>query len=299
MRLLLPRPDPAPVRGARAWLEFCTLKVLAAWDVFRVYRRQIPRLGLAAATMLFLAEASERRPISRLVAPIAPAFLKIKPAGYLFPLTVRWGDTDRVVIRQVLALEEYAPVAALPNVRLIVDCGANIGVSSYYFLHRYPHARLIAIEPDAQNCALCRQNLRPFGTRAIVMQAAVWPERRALRITPASRGRGSWGLRVEPVPADDPAASDVEGLTVQDALARAHVEGEIDLIKIDIEGAETEVFRTPPSWLTSTRNLVIELHNPAARTVFAAALSDYDYTRQESGESTIIRGLRPRSAPTS
>jgi FkbM family methyltransferase len=207
-------------------------------------------------------------------------------------LTVRRGDTDRVVIRQVLALEEYAPVAELPNVRLIVDCGANIGVSSYYFLHRYPGARLIAVEPDAQNCALCRQNLQPFGDRAIVVQAALWPERRTLRITDASRRRGSWSLRVEPAAAGVAQDQTVEGLTMPDILARAGIESDIDLIKIDIEGAEAEVFRTPPSWLQSTHHLVIELHNDAARTIFAAALSGYDYTRHESGESTVIRDLR-------
>jgi FkbM family methyltransferase len=288
------RPVPLPDRGAAAPLQVCAAKIASALNVFRVYLRQIPRLGLTAATMLFLAEASERKPISRLVAPIAPVFLKIKPAGYQFPLTVRRADSDRIVIRQILAREEYGPVSALPDIRLIVDCGANIGVSSYYFLHRYPAARLIAIEPDAQNCALCRQNLRPFGDRVVVMQAALWPERRALRITPSSRRLGSWGLRVEPVAVEESALAEVDGLTIPDILARAHEQGPIDLIKIDVEGAETELFRTSPAWLASIRNIAIELHGDAARAAFAAALSGYVYTWEDVHESTIVRSLRAR-----
>jgi FkbM family methyltransferase len=288
------RPAPLPVRGAAAWVRLWVAKVASAADVFRVYLRQIPRLGLAAATVMFLAEASERKPLSRLVAPIAPALLKIKPAGYLFPLTVRRADSDRVVVHQVIVREEYGPVSALPDVRLVVDCGANIGVSSYYFLHRYPAARLIAIEPDAQNCSLCRQNLRPFGDRATVVHAALWPERRPMRIAPSSRRLGSWGLRVEPVAAPARELAEVEGLTIPDILARAHAQGPIDLIKIDIEGAETEVFRVSPPWLASIRNIAIELHGDAARAAFAAALSGYAYSWEDVHESTIVRGLRPR-----
>jgi FkbM family methyltransferase len=280
-----------PASGGLSVLATVIARAQAASDLFRGYVRLIPRLGLLAASVLFLAEASERKPISRIVGPLAPKLLTIKPPGYRFRLIVRRGDTDKAVVRQVLGFEEYGPVAHLPNVKLIVDCGANVGVTSYYLLHRYPNARLIALEPDAGNYMLCRRNLEAFGSRAVVIRGALWPECRPLRISPSSRARGSWALSVEPAEAHD---GEVEGLTLSELLKRAGVEPPIDLLKIDIEGAETEVFRAGGECLTLARHLVIELHSPAARTTFAAALAPFDYTREESGESTIVRDLRPR-----
>lgn len=282
--------------GGLSLLASGIAKARAAGDLFRGYLRLVPQLGVLAASILFLAEASERRPISRLVRPIAPKLLTIKPSGYRFPLLMRRGDTDKAVVRQVLGLNEYAPVSRLAGVRLIVDCGANVGVTSYYLLHRYPDARLIALEPDAQNYALCRKNLEAFGRRAVVVRGALWSECRPLRIAPESRQRGSWALSVEP--ADDMAA-DVEGLTLVELLRRADVPGPIDLLKIDIEGAETEVFRHGDGLLDLARNLVIELHSREARTIFAAALVPFEFVREESGESTIVRDLRRRSSPDS
>jgi FkbM family methyltransferase len=222
---------------------------------------------------------------------MVPELLTITPTSYKYPLTMRRADTDTAVVRQVLALEEYREVSSLDGIHLIVDCGANIGVSAYYFLHHYPHSRLIAIEPDERNCNLCRRNLEPFGARAIVLQAAVWSEARPLRIAPSSRTRGSWAFRVEPASAQ---TADVEGLTIHGILERAGLQGPIDLLKIDIEGAELEVFRQSPAWLDMVRHIAVELHSPAARQAFLAALAPYDHTMDESGESTIVRDLRRR-----
>ena len=277
--------------GGFSFLAFGLAKTQAARDLFRGYLRLIPRLGLLAASMLFLAEASERKPISRLVKPIAPKLLTIKPTGYKYSLTVRRGDTDKAVVRQVLGFDEYGPVSGLSNIKLIVDCGANVGVTSYYLLHRYPDARLIALEPDVHNYTLCRRNLEAFGRRAVVVRGALWSECRPLRISPSSRGRGSWALSVEPAESHE---GDVEGFTIPELLKHSGIDARIDLLKIDIEGAETEVFRADTEWLDLARHLVIELHSAEARTTFAAALSPFEYTREECGESTVIRDLRRR-----
>jgi len=288
-------PDQAARRGSGpvpAFLGVALAKAGIAWDLLRSHLRYAPRVGLSSAMMLFLAEASLRRPISTLMRPVVPEFLTITPTGYKHPLRMRTADTDPVVVRQVLAIEEYRPVSSLANVRLIVDCGANIGVTGYYFLHHYPQATLIAIEPDELNCNLCRRNLAPFGRRAIVLRGALWSERRPLRITPDSRALGSWAFRVEPAA---PHLADVEGLTIPDILHRAGVEGPIDLLKLDIEGAEQEIFREAPSWLDSVRHIAIELHSAAARTTFLTALAAYQYTLETFGESTIVRDLNRRS----
>lgn len=260
--------------------------------LFRRYTREIPVLGAAASTRLFLAELSSRQPLSHLVRRLAPRLVTMMPAGYRSPLTFRRTETDNKVIRQVIVREEYRDAAALRDIHLIVDCGANIGVTSYYLLHRYPDARLIAVEPDAENFELCRQNLAAFGARVTAVHAAIWPTRQPLRIAAASRADGAWALRVEPV---EPEEAEVYGLPMTDILALASEPLPIDLLKMDIEGAEAQVFANECApWLDATRHLVIELHGEAPRAIFDAALAPYACRRHETGELTVLHDLSPR-----
>lgn len=266
-------------------------KVGAAGSLFRRYIRDIPGLGIVAATTLLAAEASTRRPLSHLIGPRGVRRLTLHPAGYRHPVQVRLTGSDVAVLRQMLVTEEYRPVASLRDVRLVVDCGANIGIAAYYLLHRYPEARLIAVEPDPENCALCRQNLAPFSDRVTVLQAAIWSENRTLRIRPSSLRHGGWARSVESWD-----AGDVEGLTVAEVLRRAGEQGPIDLLKMDIEGAEDVVFRGNPPWLAMTRNIAIELHGPRMEASFAQALASYQYTRSTADQLTLIYGLHPAKA---
>lgn len=269
-------------------LSVLAQRVRNAGELYRRYLREVPALGLGAASKVFFAEASTRRPLSRLVRPFAPTLMTIRPAGYARPLTFRRLGSDTNVVRQMLVHEEYRPVASLPGIKLIVDCGANIGASAYYLLSRYPSARLVAVEPDPENCALCERNLARFGSRVTVIRGALWPEHRSLRIVPESRALGAWGLRVEPDP-----VGDVEGLTIPEILERSGVQPPIDILKMDIEGSEAEVFGGQPrSWLASIRHIAIELHGTASRLAFDKALAPFRCERFESHELTIASNLQ-------
>lgn len=276
-----------------AGIALAGAKFRALGSLFGGYLRQIPSLGILAATIVFFSEASTRRPLAQLLKPFVPERVRLHPAGYAHPIQFRRTGTDTAVLRQMFVTQEYRPVASLSNVRLIVDCGANIGLSAYYLLHRYASARVIAVEPDADNCVLCRRNLAPFADRSFVLRAAVWPENRRLRVVPESRNKGPWALAVEPW--DD---GDVEGLTIPEILRRAGESGPIDLLKVDIEGAEKNVFADAPAWLDMTRNIAIELHGREAKATFARALANYCYKERQADELTITYDLRRRPAPT-
>jgi FkbM family methyltransferase len=53
----------------------------------------------------------------------------------------------------------YAEAAAL-----IVDCGANIGLSARYFATEYHEVRIVALEPDIRNVHLQERNARTSRT---------------------------------------------------------------------------------------------------------------------------------------
>jgi FkbM family methyltransferase len=266
-------------------------KLVAVWMLLRRFPRHVHSIGFMAAAVILFCEALMRHPLAELVEPKTIERVRIRPAGYPHSVRLRRVGTDVAVFSQMLVQREYEPVSSLRDVRLIIDCGANIGLSAYYLLHCYPSARLIAIEPDPENCALCRQNLASFGSQAMVMQAAVWPENRQLRIAPASRASGPWSLEVEPWD-----TGDVAGLTIPEILRRADETGPIDLLKMDIEGAETAIFASSPGWLNTTRNIAIELHGPSAVAAFSAALDGYRYEQRLADELTVIYGLRRERA---
>ena len=71
----------------------------------------------------------------------------------------------------------------------------------------------------------------------------------------------------------------------------------VDLLKVDIERSELEVFGpTSSQWLHQVRNICIELHGDDCTEVFYNALEGFTYDSEHSGELSICRSLKRRSA---
>ena len=69
-----------------------------------------------------------------------------------------------------------------------------------------------------------------------------------------------------------------------------------DLLKVDIERAELEIFgETAKAWLPRVRNICIELHGPDCEEAFFSALADFDYELDHAGELTICRNIQPKT----
>jgi FkbM family methyltransferase len=215
---------------------------------------------------------------------------KLYLRDYRHPLYFRSNSSDAEVIRQVFGGRDYRCVEDLSDVSLIIDCGANIGCTTYFLLHRYPQARAVVVEPDGENFSLCRRNLAPFRDRVTFVRAGVWSAAGGLKIERGGfRDGKEWSFQVRPCAADE--APDVVAVTI-DALLQATGRPVIDILKIDVERSERELFgRRADAWLTRTRNLVIELHDEECERVFAAALSSYRRTQRRHGELTVCRNL--------
>jgi FkbM family methyltransferase len=217
----------------------------------------------------------------------------IQLPGYRFPLFYRVGTSDADVIHQVFVRREYECAAGLAGIEFIIDCGANIGTSAFYLLHRYPAARVVVVEPDAGNMAVCRRNLTPFGDRVTYVQAGVWSTTGPLVVERGRFGDGAeWSFQVRPAKPGEP--FDVHAFTIPDLMAAGQF-SRIDLLKVDIEAAETEVFGPgSQDWLPLTRNVVIELHGPKCQQAVDTALSGFESKNERSGELTLYRGITPR-----
>lgn len=226
--------------------------------------------------------------------------------GLAHPVLLRPATSDYLVFCQVLIRREYAPITEFKSPKLIVDCGANVGYTSAYFLSCFPDATLIALEPDPDNFQICSKNLMPYGGRAKVLQNALWSHRARLTLLHfgALGDEGEMGVQVfEKIGDDFPEhvhrginppvpVGEVDALDINSILEMG---SPIDILKLDVEKAEMVIFNDPNlTWIKHVRNIVIELHNEKATQIFRRAMEPYAYDFLTSGELSMCRNIRSK-----
>lgn len=159
----------------------------------------------------------------------------------------------------------YAFAAAAPAAR-IFDCGANVGLASLYWKRRYPAARITAWEADPAIAAALRANLAANGAGDVeVVEAAVWTENGTLSFR--AEGADSGAIAALPGAPAEAALKTVPAVRLRDALLVAGAEGPIDLLKLDVEGAEAAILADCADVLGPVAAILAEIHefDPAHR----------------------------------
>jgi FkbM family methyltransferase len=194
--------------------------------------------------------------------------VEISVPGYRYPFHARWPGSDLHIVYTILTCSEYAPIAqCLEADREItfLDIGANIGAASTYFLERFPRSRVVAVEPAPDNAEICRTNLKPYGARAMVIEAAIWNADTWLIFEMDTLQTGTEaGVQVREAAPGEPLSNGVRGIGISAVLAAANValdEHAVLALKIDIEGSEEELFSGNTEWLSHISCIAIELHD--------------------------------------
>jgi FkbM family methyltransferase len=208
--------------------------------------------------------------------------------GLPAPIFLRAQTSDHRVFRSIFLDEELRlPLSFEP--RVIVDAGANIGLSALYFARQFPGARIFALELAESNYALLEKNVAALGG-VVPRHQALWSCRTTLRLAnPQAEHWEFFGVEVR----DDSQAGTV-AIGVQDLLEEVGC-AEIDLLKLDIEGAETEVLSSCDLWLDRVRAIVVELHervSPGCVAAFEKVVRRWGVTPQVCGEYHFVE--RPR-----
>ena len=216
---------------------------------------------------------------------------KVRVPQWPHPVYVRGGkSTDSTVLYEMLVTGEYDFASGLNAPETMVDGGANIGLAAVYFLNRYPSVRTISVEPFAESVDLCRKNLAPYKERATVIQGAIWRDEDGVCLDPQNE---EWAHRVRPAAAGETGLT--QTLTVKSLIGLCG--GSLDLLKLDIEGSEREIFG-PDSmqWLPDVRNILIELHGKDCAERFFSALAHYDYEMTNCDSVYFLRNVRQKKA---
>ena len=200
---------------------------------------------------------------------------------------VRAGTSDFACFEKVLVEEEYADRSDLLP-RVIVDAGANIGMTTLFYAQRFPHARILAIEPEESNFSMLKLNCGHLANVTLI-QAALWGEAKELSLCDAQAEK--WAFAVAEKSAGDSSMPGIRGITIPEVLEMV-APNKIDILKLDIEGAELALFSAnPQAWLPRVGRIVIELHDRfvdgCART-FYRAIAGFDYRQEVRGENIFI-----------
>ncbi len=202
-----------------------------------------------------------------------------------FELGLRTASSDFRVAEGILLRDEYDAVRA-EDPRVILDVGANIGAAAIWFASRYPGATVYAFEPELDNFRVMERNCSLW-KNIIPLRQAVWSRSMVREIQ--NRKTGAWGYTL----ADLGSAACAMGQTVDcislpDFMRQRGLE-RIDILKIDIEGGEKDLFEHADGWIGRVDVLAVEMHDricPGCTEAFERAAGGFDMRRM-GGEKVI------------
>lgn len=209
--------------------------------------------------------------------------------------------SDIYIWHEIFTDGEYE-VVDLVDPAWIIDLGGNVGYSAVWFAKKYPKAHIISVEPDITNYELLLSNVadepRIHPVRAAVASAGA-PRQ---RVTTVNDGWGGASLRTKPIDDGNSGAEGADFAGVVDSIDVATLLDQfgverLDLMKVDVEGAERDIFGSSEPWIHRVDAIVVELHDrfaPGCEEIFVRATGDFEVQRSY-GVGGNIRYVRRES----
>lgn len=197
--------------------------------------------------------------------------LRVTVNGRRLRLTIRLNSSDLHVFREIFLHGALDDVVGdqLAEARTIVDLGSNIGLATAYLACWATRATFYCAEPAPENNVVARRTANDNSIDAVIESIAVldyngsvkfypnqwWASSSTVmavinaRTTRAERFEHSLILPSKIVPTS----------TVTTFLQR-HRLAHVDLMKIDVEGAELQIMQGDTDWLDAVDTVAIEIH---------------------------------------
>lgn len=165
----------------------------------------------------------------------------------------------------------------------IIDAGGNIGLAAIFYAVKFPKAQIVTIEPDSDNFYLLCENIKPYPNIKAV-RGAVWDKTTELCIV--NRKNAVWDNGTlnagKYIVGEDKVDGEiiVPAYTIDNIIEKYNMD-KVDILKMDVEGAEREIFAGQhEKWLPKVKILILEHHDfykPGATKSLFKALGNYDF----------------------
>lgn len=223
--------------------------------------------GMRYAVTAYAASRFRRGRLIRMPVPDSSHSVLIRPVM-----------SDQMLYENIFIRREYGTTRGDP--RFIIDAGGHIGMAAVFFAARFPRAKLAIIEPDARNFELLKRNVGRL-PNVTLYRGGLWSHKATLDIANPHDDPWSYQMRE---------GRGVPGYTV-DEILQAEGEERVGLLKVDVEGAEVEVFSTATAWIDRVDQIAIELHDrfrPGCREALDKAIAGHGFAKHAFGENTIL-----------
>ena len=187
---------------------------------------------------------------------------------------VRFTHPQAFVAQYRAMFHERMYAARLGPAPVILDVGANYGLASIALKAEHPDAEIVAFEADPAIAAIAEANLRAAGHDDVALiRAAAWTAAGTMRFAAEGSDAGRLG--------------DDGGIEVPTVRLRDWLDRDVDLLKMDIEGAEVDVLLDCADRLHRVANLACEYHSFAGR---PQRLGDLIGALESAGHRVIVQG---------
>ncbi len=205
-------------------------------------------------------------------------------------------SSDLEVFNQVWGRKEYCKATDILRKIVInnrevtiIDAGANVGYSTVLFKNVFPDATIFSIEPDDNNFEMLKKNIEINKLENIfLIKAGLWKYNcnSNLIVSRDFRDNREWSLQVK----ETEERTTLKGIGILDLIEQYNIK-QIDLFKIDIEGAEKFLFddkAKSTQFLAKTKVIAIEIHDDmVSRRLIYEVLKENRFTLFDFNDLTI------------
>ena len=203
-------------------------------------------------------------------------------------------SSDIFVFFQVFIVDGYKPLVDFMKgksftPRTIVDVGANVGYFSVLMSSQYPHAEISCVEPSSKNYDCLKINMGENAKSVQLIEAALWTSDRKLMIKNESAEEWAFQLTDNSL-----VPGEYDGISLTSLIRKLGI-SRIDLLKMDIEGAEGILFNDLNflAELDKVTILAMEIHDEHAdRKRIHEKLSERGFKYFEQGELTVAFNVK-------
>jgi FkbM family methyltransferase len=197
------------------------------------------------------------------------------------PLFLRNNITDFYIFEEIYIDEPFKSLDFTP--KIIIDLGANIGLSTIYFKNRFPKSKVFSVEPEEKNFVMLLKNTSNYNN-IFIFKKGIWSKKANLKIINKNSNSSAFIVK------ETSKKKTLEGISLND-LCHKYKISKIDLLKIDIEGTEKEILSKNYEWLGKTKFIFIESHerfSPGINKLIEKKSNEFSFTLDKKKHNYFV-----------